>query len=75
MAIVLTPYIPLAFLAAARPPLPPPMTKKSHSLGTGAMIEIVLEKCRVKSAARRTVGECGDKRKYRNGAETGDSLD
>jgi hypothetical protein len=45
-AIVLTPYMPLALLAQASPPLPPPMTKKSHSFTIGAMILVVLEKCR-----------------------------
>lgn len=42
-AMVFMPYIPLALLAAARPPLPIPRTRKSHSLGVGAMIGRVVE--------------------------------
>ena len=50
-AIVFCPYCPLALLAAARPPLPIPSTRKSHSFGTGAMIEGVVEKWREMEAA------------------------
>lgn len=46
IAIVLTPYMPLALLAQASPPLPPPMTKKSHSFTIGAIVLVVFEKCR-----------------------------
>jgi len=46
-AMVFMPYWPLALLAAARPPLPIPMTRKSHSLGVGAMMGCVVEKWRV----------------------------
>lgn len=46
-AMVFMPYMPLALLAAARPPLPIPMTRKSHSLGVGAMIGRVVENWRV----------------------------
>lgn len=47
MAIVLAPYIPLALLAHANPPLPPPITKKSHSFCMGAMMPGEEEKWRV----------------------------
>jgi hypothetical protein len=40
------PYQPLALRPQARPPLPPPMTKKSHSLVTGAIFAGKFEKCR-----------------------------
>lgn len=36
----------LALRAQARPPLPPPMTRKSHSFATGAMCVGENEKCR-----------------------------
>lgn len=45
-AMVLTPYMPLALLAVARPPLPIPRTRSSHSFGVGAMLAGVAEKCR-----------------------------
>jgi hypothetical protein len=48
MAIVFAPWTPLALRAQAKPPLPPPMTKKSHSLVTGAILVGEDEKCREK---------------------------
>jgi len=48
IAIVFAPCTPLALRAQARPPLPPPMTRKSHSLVTGAMLMEEDEKCREK---------------------------
>ena len=44
--MVFAPHCPLALLAHASPPLPPPMTRKSHSLLIGAMTVEELEKCR-----------------------------
>ena len=44
--MVFTPHWPLALRAQARPPLPPPMTRKSHSLLMGAMAVGEKEKCR-----------------------------
>jgi hypothetical protein len=37
-AITFAPYQPLALLAQASPPLPPPITRKSHSFVTGAIL-------------------------------------
>jgi len=45
-AIVFTPHCPLARRAHARPPLPPPTTRKSHSLLMGAMPAAETENCR-----------------------------
>lgn len=47
--------MPLALLAQASPPLPPPMTKKSHSFTIGAMLLVVLEKCRETEMSREVV--------------------
>jgi hypothetical protein len=44
MAIVFAPYIALAFRAHASPPLPMPITRKSHSLLMGAMAGVEEEK-------------------------------
>ncbi len=44
--MVFTPHCPLARRAHARPPLPPPMTRKSHSLLMGAMPAEETENCR-----------------------------
>lgn len=52
--MVFWPYMPLALLAAARPPEPIPMTRKSHSLGVGAMIAGVVEKWRDRVAVLDT---------------------
>lgn len=49
-AMTFFPYCPLALLAAARPPLPIPRTRKSHSIGVGAMTDGVEEKWREKVA-------------------------
>jgi hypothetical protein len=38
IAIAFAPCTPLALRAQARPPLPPPITRKSHSLVTGAIL-------------------------------------
>jgi hypothetical protein len=46
MAIVFAPCCALALRAQAKPPLPPPMTRKSHSLVTGAMFAPGAENCR-----------------------------
>ena len=46
MAIVFAPWIPLALRAHAKPPLPPPMTKKSHSFVVGAIFVAEFENCR-----------------------------
>jgi hypothetical protein len=48
IAIVFAPCTPLALRAQARPPLPPPMTRKSHSFVTGAILVGKDEKCREK---------------------------
>lgn len=45
-AIVFAPHCPLARRAHARPPLPIPITRKSHSLLMGAMTAEEAEKCR-----------------------------
>lgn len=55
-AIVFAPHCPLALLAQASPPLPPPMTRKSHSLLMGAMIADEAEKWREKAASLGTAG-------------------
>lgn len=39
------PYLEAAALAAPRPPLPPPITRKSVSLEMGAMLITVDERC------------------------------
>lgn len=52
MTMALTPYFPLAALAEAIPPLPPPRTRKSVSLMTGAMAKFVVEKCLDKLVVR-----------------------
>jgi hypothetical protein len=46
MIIDLTPYFELAIRAAPRPPLPPPMTRKSVSLEMGAILGRVVDRCR-----------------------------
>jgi hypothetical protein len=51
IAIVFAPCTPLALRAQARPPLPPPMTRKSHSLVTGAILVGQDEKCREKDVS------------------------
>lgn len=53
-AIVFAPHCPLALLAQARPPLPPPITRKSHSLLIGAMIAEETENWREKAASLGT---------------------
>ena len=52
-AIVFAPCLPLALLAQASPPLPPPMTRKSHSLVTRAMLDVERVKCLEKIESRR----------------------
>ena len=44
-AIVFAPCTPDALLAVVSPPLPPPMTKKSHSFVIGAIFLMLLENC------------------------------
>jgi hypothetical protein len=44
--MVFAPCTPLALLAHARPPDPPPMTRKSHSFVMGAMMLAEDENCR-----------------------------
>lgn len=46
IAMVFAPYAALAFLPQAKPPLPPPITKKSHSFCMGAMAEPDVPNCR-----------------------------
>lgn len=53
-AIVFAPCCPLALLAQARPPLPPPMTRKSHSLLMGAMISREVENWRETAVSLET---------------------
>ncbi len=46
IAIVFAPCTPLALRAQARPPLPPPITRKSHSFVIGAIFAAEDENCR-----------------------------
>jgi len=46
MIMDLIPYLALAMRAEARPPLPPPMTRKSVSLEMGAMTDRLVDKWR-----------------------------
>lgn len=47
--MVFAPYTPLALRAEARPPLPPPITRKSHSFGVGAIVVDEVENWREKA--------------------------
>jgi len=71
--MALAPYMPLALRAAARPPLPPPMTRKSHSFGTGAMVEAEEENWRVRDVIRLVAVRAGVEKVSREAAK-GDSL-
>ena len=73
-AIVLAPYMPLALRAQARPPLPPPMTKKSHSFGIGAMTEDDEENCRVRVYMRFAAAVLEEAARMRREGARGDSL-
>ncbi len=52
--MALAPNFPLAMRAAPRPPLPPPMTRKSVSLETGAMMREAEESCLERDVIRET---------------------
>lgn len=52
MIMAFTPYIPLARLAHASPPLPPPTTRRSVSFVVGAIFACGDEKCRDSDATR-----------------------
>jgi len=54
MIIDLIPNLELAMRADARPPLPPPMTRKSVSFEMGAMMGRLVAKCRKRLDKRAT---------------------
>lgn len=53
--MALVPNLPLAMRAAPRPPLPPPMTRRSVSLEMGAMMREEEENCLERDANRQAV--------------------
>jgi len=53
MIMAFVPNLELAIRADARPPLPPPMTRKSVSLDMGAMLRCEVEMCRDMLAMRK----------------------
>lgn len=63
--MVFAPCCPLALRAQARPPLPPPITKKSHSLVMGAITVDVDENWRDSEVSRGSAVVLADGLKMR----------